>query len=147
MMPMQVSFFRELLETIFERRRALGPPAAAGRVAISPSSPASSCRAAASCRGVAIAQQIVETYERLTAPRSGVLPPARHRIRSRCRRRPRRREPVSGQWRCRRAVPAGAPGRGAPAEFFRRLNLAPGGTAAMVAMRAELLPLVADDPF
>jgi malonyl-CoA decarboxylase len=31
-------------------------------------------------------------------------------------------------------------------EFFRRLNLAPGGTAAMVAMRAELLPLVADDP-
>jgi malonyl-CoA decarboxylase len=97
--------------------------------------------------GVAIAQQIVETYGRLTAPEKKAFfhllatefGPDVEDVRAAA-------SLFLEDWRRRRAVQAGAAGRGPRREFFRRLNLAPGGTAAMVAMRAELLPLVADDP-
>jgi malonyl-CoA decarboxylase len=147
MKPMQVSFFRELLETIFERSRALGP-AGRGRPH---GDMAKLARQLLSRRGelsgVAIAQQIVETYSHSTAPEKAAffhllatefgpdVEKARGAANAFL-------ESGDAAQLSRLGKLAEAPRR----EFFRRLNLAPGGTAAMVSMRAELLPLAADDP-
>jgi malonyl-CoA decarboxylase len=147
MKPMQVSFFRELLETIFERGGALG---LAGRNGAR-GDIAEIARHLLSRRGelsgVAIAQQIVDTYGRLSPPEKAAFfhqlatefGPDVDEVRAAA---TMFLENPDAAILTRLARLAESPRR----EFFRRLNLAPGGTAAMVAMRAELLPLVADDP-
>jgi malonyl-CoA decarboxylase len=145
-MPMQVSFFRELLETIFERRAS--DPASRGGPR---GDLAKLARQLLSRRGelsgVTIAQQIVESFGRATAPEKAAFfqllatefGPDLESVRAAANT---FLENGDAAALSRLARSAEAPRR----EFFRRLNLAPGGTAAMVAMRAELLPLVADDP-
>lgn len=143
---MQVSFFRELLETIFERRAS--DPARRG-------GPRGDLTALArqllsrrgELSGVTIAQQIVESYARATDEEKAAFfhllatefGPDVEDVRAAA---SRFLDIGDGAALSRLARSAEAPRR----EFFRRLNLAPGGTAAMVAMRAELLPMVADDP-
>jgi malonyl-CoA decarboxylase len=147
MMPMQVSFFRELLETIFERRRALGLTGRGGPHGDLADLARQLLSRRGELSGVAIAQQIVETYERLTAPEKKAFfhllatefGPDVEEVRAAASLFLDNGD-AAGLSKLARLVEA--PRR----EFFRRLNLAPGGTAAMVAMRAELLPLVADDP-
>jgi len=147
MKPMQVSFFRELLETIFERRKALG---LAGRNGVR-GSIAELARQLLSRRGelsgVAIAQQIVECYGRLSPLEKTAFfhqlatqfGPDVEDVRAAA---TMFLENPDAAILTKLARLAESPRR----EFFRRLNLAPGGTAAMVTMRAELLPLAADDP-
>jgi malonyl-CoA decarboxylase len=147
MKPMQVSFFRELLETIFERRGALGSD---GQVRPH-GDIAKLARQLLSRRGelsgVAIAQQIVEIYDRASAAEKAAFfhllatefGPDIEDVRSAA---SSFLEDGDGAALSRLAHAAEPPRR----EFFRRLNPAPGGTAAMVAMRAELLPLAADNP-
>ena len=143
---MQVSFFRELLETIFERRASdpTGRGGPRGDLAVL-------ARQLLSRRGelsgVTIAQQIVESYRRSTDEEKAAFfqllatefGPDVEDVRAAA---SSFLDNGDGAALSRLARAAEAPRR----EFFRRLNLAPGGTAAMVTMRAELLPLVADDP-
>jgi malonyl-CoA decarboxylase len=147
MKPMQVSFFRELLETIFERRRALGPAGRGGPHGDMAKLARQLLSRRGELSGVAIAQQIVETYRHSTAPEKAAffhllatefgpdVEEARGAASAFL-------ESGDAAELARLGKLAEAPRR----EFFRRLNLAPGGTAAMVSMRAELLPLAADDP-
>jgi malonyl-CoA decarboxylase len=143
---MQVSFFRELLETIFERRAS--DPVRRGE-------PHGDLTVLAhqllsrrgELSGVTIAQQIVESYRRASDEEKAAFfhllatefGPDVEDVRAAA---SSFLESGDGAALSRLASSAEAPRR----EFFRRLNLAPGGTAAMVTMRAELLPLVADDP-
>jgi malonyl-CoA decarboxylase len=144
---MQVSFFRELIETIFERRGVLGPTSRGGPRGDLAELAHQLLSRRGELSGVAIAQQIVESYGRSTAAEKAAFfhllatefGPDVENVRA----------VVSvfldngdAAELSRLVRVAEAPRQ----EFFRRLNLAPGGTAAMVAMRAELLPLVADDP-
>jgi malonyl-CoA decarboxylase len=147
MMPMQVSFFRELLETIFERSRALGPASRRGPHGDLADLARQLLSRRGELSGVAIAQQIVATFDRLAAPERAEFfhmlatefGPDVEEVRMAANM---FLENGDAAALARLARLAEAPRR----EFFRRLNLAPGGTAAIVAMRAELLPLVADDP-
>jgi malonyl-CoA decarboxylase len=143
---MQVSFFRELLETIFERRAS--DPVRRGE-------PHGDLTVLAhqllsrrgELSGVTIAQQIVESYRRASDEEKAAFfhllatefGPDVEDVRAAA---SSFLESGDGAALSRLASSVEAPRR----EFFRRLNLAPGGTAAMVTMRAELLPLVADDP-
>jgi len=143
---MQVSFFRELLETIFERGGALG---LAGRNGVR-GDIAELARRLLSRRGelsgVAIAQQIVECYGQLSPTEktafffllASEFGPDVDEVRAAA---TMFLEDPDAAVLAKLARLAESPRR----EFFRRLNLAPGGTAAMVTMRAELLPLVADN--
>lgn len=144
---MQVSFFRELLDTIFERSRAFSPVIRNG----SRANIAELVRQLLSRRGelsgVAIAQEIVETYGRNT--------PAERRAFFRTLADEFGPDPNAVRAAAEAFLASGdshdmrklARSIEAPRqEFFRRLNLSPGGTAAMVGMRAELIPLLDDDP-
>ncbi|HSM20159.1 MAG TPA: malonyl-CoA decarboxylase N-terminal domain-containing protein, partial [Hyphomicrobiales bacterium] len=147
MKPMQVSFFRELLETIFERRRALAPAGRGGPGGDIAKLAGQLLSRRGELSGVAIAQQIVEIYRHSTGPEKAAffhllatefgpdVEEARGAASAFV-------ESGDAAELARLGKLAEAPRR----EFFRRLNLAPGGTAAMVSMRAELLPLAADDP-
>ncbi len=145
-MAMQVSFFRELLETIFERSRALGPAGRGGPGVDLTELSRQLLSRRGELSGVAIAQQIVENYGRLTASERKAFfhvlatefGPDVEEVRAAA---TRFLENGDAAVLSRLARLIEAP----RLEFFRRLNLAPGGTAAMVAMRADLLPLVADD--
>jgi malonyl-CoA decarboxylase len=147
MMPMQVSFFRELLETIFARSRTSGPAGRGGPGGDLAQLSRELLSRRGELSGVAISQQIVETYNRLTvSERSGFFHllatefgPDVEEVRAAA---ISFLEDGDAASLSRLARLTEAPRR----EFFRRLNLAPGGTATMVAMRADLLPLVADDP-
>jgi len=143
-----VSFFQELLNTIGERGRSLlewsGGPASPGDIQ-------ELCRALLSSRGeasgVAIASQILAAYETLegedkveffhfllqeltpdvveiqSAARAYVDDPSQAALRS-----------LSAAVESPRQT------------FFRRLNLAPGATARIVAMREDLIDLLAEMP-
>jgi malonyl-CoA decarboxylase len=143
---MQVSFFRELLETIFERR-ASDPARRDGPHGDLTALAHQLLSRRGELSGVTIAQQIVESYARATDEEKAAFfhllatefGPDVEEVRAAA---SSFLESGDGAALSRLASSAEAPRR----EFFRRLNLAPGGTAAMVTMRAELLPLVADDP-
>src|SRR4051795_1605346 len=162
---MNVSFFQELLGSIAERGRALierfpDRPMANGReapvpgaaTAEAPETLESLCRALLSGRGeasgVALARRVLDLYAALPVParldffrllaRDFGPDPARLRA----------------AWAAYDQDPASAAGLRAllgaveppRQELFRRLNLAPGGTAALVRMREELLGHGGDDP-
>jgi malonyl-CoA decarboxylase len=143
---MQVSFFRELLETIFERR-AYDPARRGGPHGDLTVLAHQLLSRRGELSGVTIAQQIVESYARATDEEKAAFfhllatefGPDVEDVRAAA---SSFLEDGDGPALSRLARAAEAPRR----EFFRRLNLAPGGTAALVSMRAELLPLVADDP-
>jgi malonyl-CoA decarboxylase len=147
MKPMQVSFFRELLETIFERGGALGLAGRSGARGDIAEIARQLLSRRGELSGVAIAQQIVDCYGRLSPPEKAAFfhqlatefGPDVDEVRAAA---TMFLENPDAAILTRLARLAESPRR----EFFRRLNLAPGGTAAMVAMRAELLPLIADDP-
>jgi malonyl-CoA decarboxylase len=153
---MSASFFQDLLGSIAERGRHLidrsatrasgpGGARAAGRGATPPETLEEVCRALLSGRGeasgVALARRGLDLYAASPTPGPArLLPPPRARFR------PRPRAPPAGLGGI-RARPGGA---GGPAgllravepprqELFRRFNLAPGGTAALVHMREDLL--------
>jgi malonyl-CoA decarboxylase len=144
---MQVSFFRELLETIFERRGGLAPAGRGGPHGDLAVLARQLLSRRGELSGVTIAQQIVESYGRSTDEEKAAFfhllatefGPDVEDVRAAA---SSFLDDGDGAALSRLARSAEAPRR----EFFRRLNLAPGGTAAMVTMRAELLPLVADDP-
>ncbi len=149
MNPMNVSFLQELMTTVAEQGRALLPKslfAATGEEDIVALSQAlASGRGEAS--GVALARQILACYVQLDRKGkrayfeflgSAMQPDADDVARA-----------ASGY--------ADAPGVETLArlqkavesprqEFFRRLNLAPGATAGIVAMRRDLLEMLGDDP-
>ena len=144
---MQVSFFRELLETIFERRGALGHAIRGGARGDIADLARQLLSRRGELSGVTIAQQIVECYDRLSANEKSAFfhliatefGPDVDEVRTAATSFLETADPAMLSKLARLAE---SPRR----EFFRRLNLAPGGTATMVAMRAELLPLAADDP-
>ena len=135
------SFFQDLLGSIAERGRALVDRSATppeGRRGRRPGIAGEPCRALLSGRGeasgVALARQLLDLYA--ASPDGGparVLPPARRRLR------PRPRAAIRAAWEayqqdaspatCRRCWRRSSRRR---QELFRRLNLAPGGTAALV---------------
>jgi malonyl-CoA decarboxylase len=147
MKPMQVSFFRELLETIFERRGALGLVGRTGPGGDIVEIARQLLSRRGELSGVAIAQQIVDCYGRLSPSEKTAFfhqlatefGPDVDDVRAAA---TMFLENPDAAVLARLARLAESPRR----EFFRRLNLAPGGTAAMVTMRAELLPLLADQP-
>src|SRR4051812_3698391 len=163
---MNVSFFQELLGSIAERGRALverspDRPMADGREALVPGAVTvdetaepleSLCRALLSGRGeasgVALARRVLDRYAALPVParldffrllaRDFGPDPARLRA----------------AWAAYDGDPAAPAGLRAllgaveppRQELFRRLNLAPGGTAALVRMREDLLGHGGDEP-
>jgi malonyl-CoA decarboxylase len=147
MKPVQVSFFRELLETIFERRGALGHAIRGGARGDITDLARQLLSRRGELSGVTIAQQIVECYGRLSPEEKGAFfhllatdfGPDVDEVRTAATSFLETADPAMLSRLARLA-------ESQRREFFRRLNLAPGGTAAMVAMRAELLPLAADDP-
>ncbi len=143
---MNVSFLQELLNSIAEQGRQLLPWGIGQQTDI-----VTLCRALVSNRGeasgVAIAGQILEHFRRLPrAERSGFYDFLAHGLQP---------EPQAVK-----AMAEGylaTPGPDALArlqravesprqEFFRRLNLAPGATAEIVALRREILGLLEDKP-
>src|SRR6476659_5255525 len=164
-LAMNASFFQELLGSIAERGRALierSPDRrmADGREALAPGAPGAAapetleglCRALLSGRGeasgVALARRVLDRYAALPVParldffrllaRDFGPDPARLRA----------------AWAAYDGDPAAPAGLRAllgaaeppRQELFRRLNLAPGGTAALVRVREELLGHGGDDP-
>lgn len=149
---MNTSFFQELLGSIAERGRALiDRPAARATMAASgpgaPKAPAtleSLCRTLLSGRGeasgVALARQVLDLYGRMPMPARLDLfrllardfDPDLAAVRHAYAAYEREQTPASLQ----QLVAAVEPPR---QELLRRLNLAPGGTAALVAMREDLI--------
>jgi malonyl-CoA decarboxylase len=145
---MNVSFFGELLQTISERGRALlsprnrrGEASARSESLVELAEDLLSGRGEAS--GVALAREILACYAQLTTgPRiafyealSERFGPDRERL-----------ERAIGAWRdnpCdETAAEVHAASEPRRQELFRRLNLAPGGTAALVHMREQLLDVL-----
>jgi len=145
-MPMNASFFGELLQTISERGRALIDRARDRRVEASARSESlvELCEGLLSGRGeasgVALARDILTRYAELTTgPRIAFFEALANRFG--CERE--RLETAMTAWRAdpndetaREVHRASEPRR---QELFRRLNLAPGGTAALVRMREQLM--------
>src|SRR5262245_308476 len=147
---MNPSFFGELLQSISERGRAL---IERGRARYDDAAQRSEtlvglCGELLSGRGeasgVALAREILARYAALTTgPRSAVFRALATR------RGPdnARMEAAVEAWRSQAADAPGAERHGPPApprqELLRRLNLAPGGTKALVAMREHLLNALA----
>jgi malonyl-CoA decarboxylase len=151
---MNTSFFQELLGSIAERGRSLidrsaTRPAATGSerggaAARAPESLESLCRALLSGRGeasgVALAKQVLDLYARAPMPArldffrllARGFDPDRARIREAWEAYEQNPEPASLQ----RLLQVVEPPR---QELFRRLNLAPDGTAALVQMREDLI--------
>jgi malonyl-CoA decarboxylase len=142
---MNTSFFGELLQTIAERGRALidrtrdrRGPEARSQSLIELCEELLSGRGEAS--GVALAREILTHYAGLTTgPRIAFFEALAHQFGSN----PERIAAAIAAWQrdpsedtARQLHLAAEPRR---QELFRRLNLAPGGTAALVAMREQLL--------
>ena len=159
---MNASFFQDLLGSIAERGRALiersgGRPAvgpdghAAGFAAAGPETLEGLCRELLSGRGeasgVALARQVLDLYAR--APSGSRLEffrllardfgPDQDRLRAAWATYDQAPTPPHLQALLRAVEPPRQ-------ELFRRLNLAPGGTAALVRMRQDLLKLGGGDP-
>ena len=143
---MSISFFQDILSSLSNRGKALIDLSFSG----SHESLEDLCLALLSSRGeasgVAMAQQILERYEALEKEEKGaffaflakkIIPSSRQIS-----------EAASAYLfhpgaesldRLARAVES------PQQEFFRRLNLAPGATAKIVSMRADLFPFIGDD--
>ncbi|HZL31919.1 MAG TPA: malonyl-CoA decarboxylase [Pseudolabrys sp.] len=143
---MNTSFFGELLQTISERGRALldrgrdrrGEASARSESLIELCEDLLSGRGEAS--GVALAREILSRYSELTiGPRIAFFEALAQRFGTQ----PDRMEQTIAAWRekpsddtARQVHMASEPRR---QELFRRLNLAPGGTQALVRMREQLM--------
>ena len=151
---MNASFFQDLLGSIAERGRSLiersgGRPA--GLAAAQPATLEALCRDLLSGRGeasgVALARQLLDLYGR-SAPEDrlaffGLLArdfgPDRDRLRAAWQDYDAAPTPPHLQALLRVVEPPRQ-------ELFRRINLAPGGTAGLVRMREDLIKLGGDDP-
>ena len=144
---MNVSFFQELLNSIADRGRSLleGAGEAAGDALISLSRALLSGRGEAS--GVALAGEILAAYRKADSQQK--LDFFRFLA----------IELAPGEERIRNAAQAYLENPGAAAyealeaavtsprqEYFRRLNLAPGATACIVSMRADLISFLSQEP-
>jgi len=141
---MNTSFFGELLQTISERGRALlardrrGAPSARSESLVELCEDLLSGRGEAS--GVALAREILARYSELTTgPRIAFFEALAERFGSD----PVRMEQAIETWRADPSDLTAAEVHAAfeprRQELFRRLNLAPGGTAALVRMREQLM--------
>ena len=141
---MNASFFSELLQTISERGRALLARDRRGAASARSESLVELCEDLLSGRGeasgVALAREILGRYATLTTgPRIAFFEALAQRFGAE----PARMEQAIAAWR---AAPSDATAADVHAaseprrqELFRRLNLAPGGTAALVRMREQLM--------
>jgi malonyl-CoA decarboxylase len=141
---MNTSFFGELLQTISERGRALLARDRRGEASAHSESLVELCEDLLSGRGeasgVALAREILGRYATLTiGPRIAFFEALAQRFGSD----PARMEKAIAVWR---EAPSDATAAEVHAaseprrqELFRRLNLAPGGTAALVRMREQLM--------
>ena len=141
---MNVSFFGELLQTISERGRALLARNRRGEASVRSESLVELCEELLSSRGeasgVARAREILSRYGELTTgPRIAFFEALAERFGPD----PARMEAAIAAWRAQpsdltvaEVHAASEPRR---QELFRRLNLAPGGTAALVHMREQLM--------
>ncbi len=143
---MNTSFFGELLQTISERGRALLERGRGSRIAASAHSEnlIELCEGLLSGRGeasgVALARDILTRYATLTiGPRIAFF----EALASRFGPDPARMERAIAAWREKPSDATAAEVHAASEprrqELFRRLNLAPGGTAALVRMREQLM--------
>ena len=141
---MNTSFFGELLQTIAERGRALlardrrGAPSARSESLVELCEDLLSGRGEAS--GVALAREILGRYATLTTgPRIAFFEALAQRFGTE----PARMEQAIAAWRANPSDTTAAEVHVASEprrqELFRRLNLAPGGTAALVRMREQLM--------
>lgn len=146
---MNTSFFGELLQTISERGRALldrgrdrrGNPAARSENLIGLCEDLLSGRGEAS--GVALAREILGHYADLTiGPRIAFFESLAQRFGTD----PESMEEAIAAWRAQPSDTTAANVHAASEprrqELFRRLNLAPGGTQALVRMREQLLDVI-----
>ena len=144
---MNTSFFGELLQTISERGRALlardrrGAPSARSESLVELCEDLLSGRGEAS--GVALAREILERYAELTTgPRIAFFEALAERFGTD----PAGIERAVAAWRANpsdlTAAEIHAASEPRRQELFRRLNLAPGGTAALVRMREQLMDLL-----
>ena len=141
---MNTSFFGELLQTISERGRALLARDRRGEASARSESLVELCEDLLSglgeASGVALAREILGRYGKLTTgPRIAFF----EALSSRFGVDPARMEQAIAAWRDRpgdnTATQVHAASEPRRQELFRRLNLAPGGTAALVRMREQLM--------
>ena len=141
---MNTSFFGELLQTISERGRALLARSRRVEASARSESLVELCEDLLSRRGeasgVARARDILSRYSELTiGPRIAFFEALEQRFGPD----PGRMETAIAAWRAKPGDETAAELHGASEprrqELFRRLNLAPGGTAALVRMREQLL--------
>ncbi len=144
---MNTSFFGELLQTISERGRALLARNRRGEASARSESLVELCEDLLSSRGeasgVARARDILGRYGELTTgPRIAFFEALAQRFGSD----PARMETAIGAWRAKpddeTAAELHAASEPRRQELFRRLNLAPGGTAALVRMREQLIDVL-----
>jgi malonyl-CoA decarboxylase len=147
---MNASFFGELLQTISERGRALierardrrGTDASRSESLVELCEHLLSGRGEAS--GVALAREILGRYAELTTgPRIAFFEALAQRFGTD----PARLEQAIAAWKAKPSDATAAEVHSASEprrqELFRRLNLAPGGTAALVRMREQLMDVLA----
>jgi len=144
---MNTSFFGELLQTISERGRALLARNRRGDASARSESLVELCEDLLSSRGeasgVARAREILVRYGELTTgPRIAFFEALHERFGPD----PTRLEAAVVAWRDKPSDATAAELHGASEprrqELFRRLNLAPGGTAALVRMREQLMDVL-----
>ena len=145
---MNTSFFGELLQTISERGRALLARNRRGEASARSESLVELCEDLLSSRGeasgVARAREILGRYGELTTgPRIAFFEVLSERFGTD----PARMEGAIAAWRDKPSDATAAEVHAASEprrqELFRRLNLAPGGTAALVRMREQLIDVLA----
>ena len=141
---MNTSFFGELLQTISERGRALLARDRRGEASAHSESLVELCEEVLSGRGeasgVALAREILARYSTLTiGPRIAFFEALAQRFGTD----PARMEQAIAAWRSgpsdATAAEVHAASEPRRQELFRRLNLAPGGTASLVRMREQLM--------
>ena len=144
---MNTSFFGELLQTISERGRALLARDRRGEASAHSENLVELCEEVLSGRGeasgVALAREILARYAALTiGPRIAFFEALAQRFGAD----PARMEQAIAAWRTEPSDSTAAEVHAASEprrqELFRRLNLAPGGTAALVRMREQLMDLL-----
>ena len=144
---MNTSFFGELLQTISERGRALLARDRRADISARSESLVELCEDLLSGRGeasgVALAREILSGYAALTTgPRIAFFEALTERFGTD----PARLEQAVAAWRANPSDASAAEVHGASEprrqELFRRINLAPGGTAALVRMREQLMDVL-----
>jgi malonyl-CoA decarboxylase len=141
---MNTSFFGELLQTISDRGRALLARDRRGEASAHSENLVELCEELLSGRGeasgVALAREILARYDELTiGPRIAFFEALAQRFGTD----PARMDQAIATWRAGASDATAADVHAASEprrqELFRRLNLAPGGTAALVRMREQLM--------